>query len=134
MTLRSWRKGAFGFGPSSLIEQLFGEDILGDEDDGAAKGADDTEEVSRKLNTTSQDNAEGERYEREIGRCRIVDVEDEAVGQNREERGEAFDGMNKRDWDLFGSCRGENVTTNLEHGQRKGCLDDITARIPNAVL
>lgn len=47
-----------GFGAGGLVEQLFGEDVLSDEDKGAAKGAKYAEEVAGKLNRAGEDNAQ----------------------------------------------------------------------------
>lgn len=46
-----------GFGAGGLVEELFGEDVLGDEDEGAAEGAKDAEEVAGKLDRAGEDDA-----------------------------------------------------------------------------
>lgn len=43
-----------------------------------------------------------------------MDVEDEAVGEDGEKGGEAFDSMYKRHWNLGGGSRREDMSANLE--------------------
>ena len=63
-----------------------------------------------------------------------MDVKEEAVCEDREERGEPFDGMNKRNRYLRGSCRRKYMSTKLEEGQRKGCFNYIPGRISDPVF
>lgn len=48
---------AVRFGAGGLVEQLFGEDVLRDEDECAAEGAKDAEEVAGKFHRAGEDNA-----------------------------------------------------------------------------
>ena len=48
-----------GFGAGGFVEEFFGEDVLGDEDEGAAEGAEDAEQVAGELDRAGEDDAEG---------------------------------------------------------------------------
>ena len=48
-----------GFGAGGFVEEFFREDVLGDEDEGAAEGAEDAEEVAGKFYGAGEDDAEG---------------------------------------------------------------------------
>ena len=63
-----------------------------------------------------------------------MDVKDEAVGQDGEEGGEAFDGVDKGDGDFLCGGRGEDVTTDLEKGERQGGRYNVSSRVANTVF
>ena len=94
------RAKVIGLNASSFIEQFFREDILGDEDKGSDKGAEDSEEIAREFDAAGEDDAKCERNQGEIRSSRVVDVEEKSVGQDGEKRGEAFDSVDERDGDF----------------------------------
>lgn len=123
-----------GFHSSSFIEEFLGEDVLGYKDDGASKSAENAEYISGELNGAGEDDAKSEWDKREVGGRCVVNVVDKAVGEDGEQRGEAFDGVDKRDGDLFRSGGGEDMSADLEEGERKGCSDYVAGRVANAIL
>ena len=63
-----------------------------------------------------------------------MDVEDEAVGEDGEEGREAFNCVDEGDGDFFGSGGGEDVSTNLEHGEWEGGFYYIAGGIADAMF
>lgn len=61
-------------------------------------------------------------------------MEDEAVREDGEERGEALDGMDEGDGDDgCGRC-GEDVPADLEKRKRESGIDDFTSRSADAMF
>lgn len=60
------RGNVVGFRASSFVEEFFGEYVLGDENDGGDKGAEDTWEVAGEFDGASEDDAKGKGDEREV--------------------------------------------------------------------
>lgn len=96
---------------------MFGEDVLGDEDESGDECTKNAEEVARKLGAASQNNTKCKGYEGEVCSGRVADVVDEAVRQNGEEWREAFNGMHERYRDLLCSCGRKYVPADLEECQ-----------------
>ncbi len=63
-----------------------------------------------------------------------MDIKDEAVGKDGEQRGKAFDCVDEGDRDLFNGCGGENMTAELKERKRKCGGYHITTGIANAVF
>lgn len=128
------RKRTFGFHAGGFVEELFGKDILSDEDDGAAKCAQYTEYIAGKLDGTSKNDAKSKGNEGEVRGCCVVDVENEAISEDSEEWGKAFDRVDQGDGDLFGGGRRENMSTDLEHGERECCSYHVAGRVSNSMF
>lgn len=109
-----WEGRTLGFDASSFIEKFFGEDVLSDKYDGASESAENAEDVTGELYGAGEDDAEGERDKREVGGRCVVNVIDKTVGEDGEQRGKAFDGVDKRHGDLFGGGGGEDMSSYLE--------------------
>lgn len=74
-------------GAPSRGHQLLEDDVLRNEHQGRAKGADEPENVRRRdIERAREHDSEGERKEREIGRRRIRDFEEECIGEHGKER------------------------------------------------
>ncbi len=69
------------FCTSGFIEELFRENVLGNEDDRSAKRTHDAEKIAGKLDATCQHHPKGERDQRKIGGCCVLYMIDEAVGE-----------------------------------------------------
>lgn len=128
------RKRPFCFHTSGFIEEFLGEDVLGDEYNGGAESADNTEDVSGELDRAGEDDAEGEGDEGEVGGCCVADVEYETVGEDCEERGKAFDGVDEGDGDLLRGGGGEDVPAYLEDGEGKGGANNMAGGVADAVF
>lgn len=128
------RERPFGFDAGGFVEEFLGEDVLGDENDGGAEGAKDAEDVARELDGAGEDDPEGEGDQGEVGGCCVVDVEDEAVGEDGEEGGEAFNCVDKGDRDLLSGGGGEDVTADLKHGEGEGGADYVAGGVADAVF
>ena len=63
-----------------------------------------------------------------------MDVEDEAVGEDGEERRKTLDRVDQGDRDFLCCGGGEDVASDLEEGKREGGCDDIAGGAPYAVL
>lgn len=88
----AWGK-AVCFCLCGFCEEGLGDDVLGDEEEGGAEGVEEAPEFGAEGGRAGHYDAEGEGDEGEVGGARVVDVEVEAVGEDGEERGEAFDGV-----------------------------------------
>lgn len=106
---------------------------MGHEDDGASEGADDARDVTGKFDRAGQDDAEGEGNEGEVGGRCVVDVEDEAVGEDGEEGGKTLDGVNEGNGDFFGGGGGQDMAAYLEHGEGEGGAYYVASRVADAV-
>lgn len=109
---------AISFCSSGLVEEFLGEDVLGDKDEGAAESAEDAEEVAGEFDAAGEDDAHCERDQGEICGGWVVNVEEEAVCEDRKEWGKAFDGVDKGDGDFLRCGGGEDVAADLE--EREG--------------
>lgn len=128
------RERAFGFNTCGFIEEFLGENVLGDKDDGAPEGAEDAEDVAGELDGTGEDDAEREGDEGEVGGCCVTDVKNEAVGQDGEKWGEAFDRVDEGHRDLFRGGGGEDMAADLEHCERKGGTNYVAGGVADAVF
>jgi len=87
---------------------------LGYKDDGCEEGVQDAEYVSPEFGGAGEHYTQSERDEGEVCCDGVSNIEYDAVGEDREEWGEAFDCVDEGDG-YFGGCgRGEKVTANLE--------------------
>ncbi len=128
------RGGAISFYSSGLIEELFGENVLGDEDEGATESAEDAEKIAGKFDAAGENDAQCKGDEREICGGWVVDLEDEAICKDGKERREAFDGVDKRDGDFLHCGRREDVTADLEEGEGQGGGYDVACWVANAMF
>lgn len=62
-----------------------------------------------------------------------MDVKDEAVGEDGEEGGETFDGMNEGNGNLSGGGRGQDMAAYLEHGKGEGGAYDVAGGVTDAM-
>ena len=63
-----------------------------------------------------------------------MDVEDEAVGEDSEERGETLDRVDQGDGDFLCGGRGEDVASDLKECEREGGCDDVAGGTPDAIF
>lgn len=94
MPLSQGGERAFRFYAGGFVEKFLGEDVLRDEDEGAAEGAKDAEDVAGKLDAASENYSQGKGNKGEVGGSCVVYAEEDAVGKDREKRRQAFDGVN----------------------------------------
>lgn len=86
------------------------------------------------LTRAGQHDAEGQRDEGEVGVGRVADIVDESVGQDGKEGRETLDGVDERDGDLGSGRRTQEVTKELERGERESGKDDVSGRGPDSIL
>lgn len=116
------------------VEELFGGNVLHDEDQGATKSAEDAPEVAGELSGAGEHDAEGERDEGKVGCASVVYLEEEAVDEDGKEGGEAFDGVYEGNRYLGRSGGGEDVAAELEDGERDSGAENVAAGRADAML
>ena len=100
----SRRRGRDGRSPGRFLgQELLGEDVLRDEDDGRPEGAQEPKGVGAEVEGACEHDSQGEGCEGEVGRRAVANAEEEGVGGDGEERGEglrivnsAYPGSTKR--------------------------------------
>ncbi len=125
---------AVSFCSRGLIKEFLGEDVLGDEDESAAKSAEDAEEITGEFDAAGEDDAHCKGDEGEICGGWVVNVEEEAVCENCKERGKAFNGVDKGDGDFLRCGGGEDVAADLEKREGQGGGYDVSTWVTNAVF
>ena len=61
-------------------------------------------------------------------------MKNKAVGEDGEERGETFDGVDQGDGNFLCGSGGKDVASDLEECEREGGCDDVSGRTPNAIF
>ena len=124
------RHGGIILDTRRLVEKLFGEYVLRDENESGGERAEDAGYVARKFHATSQNNAQGQRDKGQVSRGGIFYIEDDAVRKNCEKGRESLDRVYQRDGYLRCSRGREDMSAELEEGKGQRGSYHLTTRLP----